>query len=64
MLLKNIQGDRAALGMDAGVDLNGFDRIQTRYLTTEEYIVNELPPHHEPRLVSLIGEAKLEDRLD
>ena len=49
MLKEKIERNRAALGLDAGVDLYGLDPIQTIYLTNKEYIVKELTPDHGPR---------------
>ena len=64
MLKENIDQNRAALGLDAGVDLSGLDPIYTSYLTNKECIVKELTPDHGTRPMWLIGESKLEDIID
>ena len=46
---ENIERNRAALGLDAGIDLSGLDPIYTSYITNKEYIVKELTPDHGTR---------------
>ena len=48
MLKEKIEKSRAALGLDANVDLSGLDNIYTSYLTNKEYIVKELTTDHGP----------------
>ena len=49
ILKEKIKQYRAALGLDAGVDLSSLYPILTIYLTNKEYIVKELTPDHGPQ---------------